>query len=154
MSLPAVAPEDLAPDLVPPEAVAGLGEVRRGIDLIDARIVALLGLRLRYVLAAADFKPDIASIPAPDRVRQMLDQRAAWAAEAGLSPDFIGPLFGQLAEWFIRQQIVHWREHRAGRPAVAAPTPTPAPAPAPPGSARGPGQPALDRVQSVHGAGD
>ena len=67
MSPAVVAPEDLAPDLVPPEAVAGLGDVRRGIDMIDARIVGLLGLRLRYVLAAADFKPDIASIPLRDR---------------------------------------------------------------------------------------
>ncbi|WP_081762227.1 chorismate mutase [Paracoccus pantotrophus] len=150
MSPTVVVPEDLAPDLVPPEAVAGLGDVRRGIDLIDARIVGLLGLRLRYVLAAADFKPDIASIPAPERVRQMLDERAAWAAEAGLAPDFIGPLFGQVAEWFIRQQVAHWRACRAERPAADRRSSAPAPLP----SARPPGQPALDRVERVHGAGD
>jgi len=150
MSPAVVAPEDLAPDLVPPEAVAGLGDVRRGIDLIDARIVGLLGLRLRYVLAAADFKPDIASIPAPERVRQMLDERAAWAAEAGLAPDFIGPLFGQVAEWFIRQQVAHWRACRAERPAGDRRSSAPAPSP----SARPAGQPALDRVERVHGAGD
>ncbi|ABL71092.1 MULTISPECIES: chorismate mutase [Paracoccus] len=151
MSPAVVAPEDLAPDLVPPEAVAGLGDVRRGIDMIDARIVGLLGLRLRYVLAAADFKPDIASIPAPERVRQMLDERAAWAAEAGLAPDFIGPLFGQVAEWFIRQQVAHWRACRAGQSA-ADHRRSSAPAPSP--SARPPSEPALDRVERVHGAGD
>lgn len=109
MSFVEIGPEDLGNNLVPPDAVSGLVDVRRGIDTIDARIVALLGLRLRYVLAAAAFKPDLASIPAPDRVRQMLDDRAAWATEAGLPPSFVGPLFGQIAEWFILQQMDHWR---------------------------------------------
>lgn len=102
-------PTPVLPDEVPPPAeVRDLPDVRAGIDSIDAQIVALLGLRLDYVRAAAQFKPDIASIPAPERVREMLDQRGEWAREAGLSEDFVAPLFAQIAEWFIRQQIDHW----------------------------------------------
>lgn len=107
--LPAMGSADLGPSISAPEDVADLSDVRAAIDAIDARIVALLGLRLRYVLAAAGFKPDLASIPAPERVRQMLDDRARWADEAGLAPDFVAPLFGQISEWYIRQQVRHWR---------------------------------------------
>ena len=69
----------LPDDVPPPAEVRDLQDVRAAIDSIDAQIVELLGLRLDYVLAAAQFKPDLASIPAPDRVREMLDQRGEWA---------------------------------------------------------------------------
>lgn len=105
---------DLGPGVPEPKDVAGLSDVRAGIDAIDAEIIALLGLRAKYVLAAAEFKPDISSIPAPERVREMLDQRESWAESAGLSPDFIGPLFAQVIEWFIRKQIAYW-PHRKGK---------------------------------------
>ncbi len=91
-----------------PDDARSLDDIREGIDGIDRRVIELLALRLDYVQRAADFKPDLASVPAPERVRAMLDDRAEWAASLGLSSDFIAPLFAQVSEWFIRQQIAHW----------------------------------------------
>lgn len=95
-----------APD---PEDCRSLDDIRQGIDAIDARIVALLGLRLRYVLNAAQFKASEAAIPAPERVASMLSKRRDWSEETGLSPDFTVPLFAQIIQWFIQQQVKHWR---------------------------------------------
>ncbi|WP_428929165.1 isochorismate lyase [Marinibacterium sp. SX1] len=96
-----------------------LGDVRQALDSIDRDILALLGLRLGYVLEAARFKPDVAAIPAPDRVAAMLADRRDWSEAEGLSPDFTVPLFAQTIQWFIQQQTAHWQATRA------APTPTP-----------------------------
>lgn len=92
-----------------PEECESLKDIRQGIDHIDGKIVALLGERMNYVLNAAKFKPDLTSIPAPDRVAEMLVQRKQWAATAKLSEDFVVPLFSQIIQWFIQQQIKHWK---------------------------------------------
>jgi len=99
-------------DLIAPEACCDLGDVRRGIDALDAAVIALLGRRMGYVKAASAFKPDEESIPAPERVAAMLVDRRAWATEAGLDPDYVATLFAGISEWFIQQQILHWRATR------------------------------------------
>lgn len=86
-----------------------LEHVRQGIDAIDHEIVQLLNKRMGYVLAAAQFKPDVESIPAPDRVAVMLQQRKKWAQEQTLDEGFITSLFEQIIPWFINQQIDYWR---------------------------------------------
>jgi len=96
-----------------PEECTGLDDIRIEIDAIDAEIIKALGHRLRYVKAAAAFKPDEASISAPDRVGEMIPVRCALAKEVGLNADFVGPLFAQIIHWFIAQQVHHWREMRA-----------------------------------------
>lgn len=101
---------DLRIDARDPESCQSLDDIRQGIDAIDARIIALLGLRLRYVLNAAKFKASEAAIPAPERVAAMLPKRRDWSEDAGLSPDFIVPLFAQIIQWFIQQQVKHWRD--------------------------------------------
>lgn len=95
-----------------PENCASLDDIRVGIDTLDKQIIDALGQRMAYVKAAAQFKPTEESIPAPERVGAMLPQRQRWAAEAGLDPDFVGPLFAQLIYWFIGQQVHHWRTQR------------------------------------------
>lgn len=92
-----------------PDECQSLDDIRRGIDAIDGQIIALLGLRLRYVLNATRFKSSEAAIPAPERVAAMLPDRREWSEKAGLSPDFTVPLFAQIIQWFIQQQIQHWR---------------------------------------------
>lgn len=91
-----------------PAACKELGDVRQAIDSLDKAIIGMLGMRLTYVLEAARFKPDAASIPAPERVAAMLPARRAWAEENNLNPDFVVPLFSQVIQWFIQQQVHHW----------------------------------------------
>ena len=96
-----------------PTDCESLQDIRQGIDHIDQQIIHLLGQRMDYVLNAAQFKPDIESIPAPPRVSNMLIQRKEWALAAQLDPNFIVPLYSQIIQWFIQQQIQHWETTQA-----------------------------------------
>ena len=96
----------------PPSECLNLGDIRQGIDYIDHQIIDLLQQRMGYVLNAAQFKPDQQSIPAPERVTTMLQDRRLWAEQANLPPDYIESLFMEIIPWFIKQQVQHWRrEH-------------------------------------------
>lgn len=86
-----------------------LADVREALDRIDAEVISLLAMRLDYVKNATRFKPDYTSIPAPDRVGHMLAERTQWAETEGLDPNFITPLFAQIIQWNIQQQMAHWK---------------------------------------------
>ncbi|OLU33790.1 isochorismate lyase [Pseudomonas sp. PA27(2017)] len=95
-----------------PQQCTGLHDIRQGIDSLDAQLVELLRQRMQYVLAAAAFKPDQASIAAPERVASMLAERRGWAEDAGLDSKFILGLFGTIIPWYIEQQTAHWLNQR------------------------------------------
>ncbi|MHA6575667.1 isochorismate lyase [Pseudomonas yamanorum] len=97
-----------------PEQCSGLEDVRLGIDTLDEQIIRALGQRLAYVKAAAQFKSDEASIAAPERVAAMLPHRRRWAEREGLDPMFVVPLFAQIIQWNIDQQVRHWRQQHQG----------------------------------------
>ena len=92
-----------------PNDCESLQHIRQGIDHIDHQIIELLAQRMGYVLNAAEFKPDLKSIPAPNRVAEMLTQRKQWAEQADISSDFIVPLYSQIIQWFIQQQTEYWQ---------------------------------------------
>lgn len=71
-------------------------------------MIALLGKRFRYVLAAAKFKTSAASVRAPERFAAMLRQRRAWAQAQGLNPDAIEKLYRDLVAHFIEEELRHW----------------------------------------------
>lgn len=95
-----------------PEACESLNDIRIGIDTLDQEIVHILAKRMGYVKAAAQFKPDEQSIPAPERVVAMLEDRKKWAEEAGMSAEYVENLFSNIIDWYINQQIKHWRTER------------------------------------------
>jgi isochorismate pyruvate lyase len=92
-----------------PEECSTLAEVRASIDQLDRGIVATLGTRLRYVLAAAAFKPTAEGVHVPDRVAAMLDQRRAWAMEEHVSPAVVERIFRALVAYFTEEEVVHWK---------------------------------------------
>jgi isochorismate pyruvate lyase len=102
----------LTPPLHPRDC-ANLEDIRGGIDWHDRQIFQALVQRLEYVKAAAQFKPSEESIPAPERVAAMLQQRLDWAAAAGFDSAFTEALFEKIIHWNIQQQIEHWRATRA-----------------------------------------
>ena len=91
-----------------PEHCTGLHDIRHAIDSLDQQIIDALGLRMQYVKSASAFKPDQASIAAPERVAAMLPQRRQWAQEAGLDGEFIEGLFNQIIHWYIAEQTAFW----------------------------------------------
>lgn len=96
-------------DLKTPDNCENLNDIRVGIDFYDRQIFEALQRRLTYVKAAARFKPNEQSIPAPDRVAAMLEDRRERAHSVGIDSEFIGGLFERIIQWNIAQQIVHWR---------------------------------------------
>lgn len=100
----------------PAEECSSLEEVRDGIDALDCELVSLLGRRAAYVHAAARFKTDAQSVRAPERFRAMLEQRTAWAEQAGLDPDVVVEMFTLLVEYFTRreQAVVDARSQKSG----------------------------------------
>lgn len=101
-----------AADIRAPQDCRDLGDIRAAIDHIDRDIIHALGLRMRYVEAASAFKPDEASIPAPERVAAMLPQRRRWAESANLDGDFVQELYHRIIHWYIQQQVSYWRAQR------------------------------------------
>ncbi|KDD69578.1 isochorismate pyruvate lyase [Pseudomonas sp. BT76 TE3572] len=95
-----------------PGDCADLGDIRNAIDALDEQIIQIMGQRMSFVRAASRFKPSESSIPAPDRVAQMLPQRREWAEVAGLNADFIEQLYSQIINWYISEQIDYWRQQR------------------------------------------
>jgi isochorismate pyruvate lyase len=91
-----------------------LGDIRACIDALDFSVIDILARRMQYVHAAIQFKPDQASIPAPERVAEMLIARRHRAEQAGLDPDFIEGIFCRLIDWYISNQIAYWREKKGG----------------------------------------
>ncbi|MFV3405953.1 isochorismate lyase [Pantoea sp. Tr-811] len=99
-----------------PNEVTGLEDVREAIDSLDQRIIECMGLRMQYVKAAAQFKPSLQSIPAPDRVARMLPVRREWACQAGLDADYIEQLFAGIIDWYIAQQMDYWSSRQGNTP--------------------------------------
>lgn len=103
-------PQQLGIKAQTPADCQDLSDIRQAIDTLDHAVVEMLGLRLGYVLEASRFKPNATAIPAPERVAAMLPVRRKWAEENGLNPDFVVPLFAQIIQWFIQQQVAFWQE--------------------------------------------
>ncbi|NUT90996.1 MAG: chorismate mutase [Saccharothrix sp.] len=86
-----------------------LGEVRAGIDAIDAELVRLLAERQGLVKAAAGFKKDEDAVRAPDRVAQVIAKVRARAEEAGLAPEVAEAVWRAMIGAFIELELA---EHR------------------------------------------
>jgi isochorismate pyruvate lyase len=95
-----------------PEECSDMGQIRAEIDIIDREVIALLGQRFQYVLAASKFKTSPTAVRAPERFAAMLAQRRAWAEQEGLDPDAIERLYRDLVEHFIERELAHWRNQQ------------------------------------------
>jgi isochorismate pyruvate lyase len=92
-----------------PEECTSLAEVRHEIDRIDRSIVAALGERRGYVMAALKFKSSPGAIAAPERVAAMLETRRKWALEERIDPNVIEAIYRALVDYFIAEETAHWK---------------------------------------------
>ncbi len=84
---------------------ASIEEVRAAIDSLDREIVASLGMRAQYVKAITRFKKTEQDVRAPDRRRQVLAARRAWAEESGIDPDVVERLYTLLIDHFVAEEM-------------------------------------------------
>ncbi|HEY9690601.1 MAG TPA: isochorismate lyase [Oculatellaceae cyanobacterium] len=92
-----------------PEQCNNIDEIRVQIDTLDKQVINLLGQRFGYVKAASKFKTSETSVRAPERFEVMLEQRRAWAEDAGLSPEAIEKMYRNLVNYFIEEEMKDWQ---------------------------------------------
>ena len=78
-----------------------MAEVRRQIDELDRRIVALLAERGGYVGQAARIKRSRAEIVDPARIEEVVAKARATAVEAGLDPGIAERVYRSMIDAFI-----------------------------------------------------
>lgn len=91
-------------ELLPGPACTSMDDVRRGIDALDRRIVALLGDRFRYIEAAARIKPNPEDVRDEARIAEVVDNVGRAAAEEGVPVDLVEDLYRMLVEYSVRYE--------------------------------------------------
>ena len=88
-----------------PREIATMADLRREIDDLDRRLMALLGARARLIDRAAELKP-AEGMPARvgPRVEEVAMNARANAAEAGFDPDLAEELWRRMIEWSIARE--------------------------------------------------
>jgi isochorismate pyruvate lyase len=82
-----------------------MAEVRRGVDCLDAKIVALIGERFRYMDAAARIKPDRTAVRDEARKADVLAKVAAHAEAAEVPASAATALYERLIEDSITYEL-------------------------------------------------
>lgn len=82
-----------------------MSDVRDEIDALDREIVALLADRLHFIGEAARIKPRRDQVRDEARVEDVIAKVRAAAEAAGISPDFIEPLYRDLVERSIAHEL-------------------------------------------------
>jgi isochorismate pyruvate lyase len=82
-----------------------MADLRRAIDALDARLVALLAMRQAYIERAAIIKQDRAAVRDEARVEEVVAKVLAAARQAGLSPAIAEPVWRTLIEHSIAHEF-------------------------------------------------
>lgn len=90
---------------VSPADCTTMAEVRRGVDSLDAQIIALIGERFRYMDAAARIKPDRGAVRDEGRKAQVIANVRGHAVAAGVPVEIAGDLYERLVEGSIAYEF-------------------------------------------------
>lgn len=82
-----------------------MAELRQAIDVLDARLVALLAARQAYIERAAQLKTGRNQVRDPDRIEDVVAKVVAEGRRAGLSADIAEPVWRTLIEASIRHEF-------------------------------------------------
>ncbi|MEM7567510.1 MAG: chorismate mutase [Pseudomonadota bacterium] len=91
-----------------------MAEVRAGIDALDARLVALLAERQRYIEAAGRIKPEKSEVRLPWRIEDVVEKVLARADAEGLSRAIAEPVWRELIERCIAHEHTVWDARHEG----------------------------------------
>ncbi|MFT3753009.1 MAG: chorismate mutase [Paludibacter sp.] len=80
-------------------------EIRQQIDRIDQEIIALFGLRFKYVSEIVKYKHDAESVVAQDRKNQVIQDRGKWAEEHGLDKATFEQIYRFLVDHNIGKEL-------------------------------------------------
>src|SRR3954465_12426042 len=88
-----------------PDACASMNELRQAIDILDARLVALLAARQAYIERAAQLKTGRDQVRDPARIEDVGAKVIAEGRKAGLSADIAEPVWRSLIEASIAHEF-------------------------------------------------
>ena len=88
-----------------PSECSSKEEIRHQIDLIDKEIIALFGLRFKYVNEIVKYKNDVESVIAQDRKNHVIKARGEWAVEHGLDKETFEQIYRFLVEHNIGKEL-------------------------------------------------
>jgi isochorismate pyruvate lyase len=106
----AVKEANMTSERVSPAECRTMAEVRKGVDALDASIVALIGERFRYMDAAARIKPVREAVRDEARKAEVLANVAAHAEREGVPSDVAADLYEGLVEASIAYEFVSFDE--------------------------------------------
>ena len=91
--------------MIAPDNCRSMDEVRAGIDGIDEEIVRLLGVRFRFMDAAARIKLNRQDVRDEERKAAIIDHVARSAGAAGVPVELIVQLYDMLIEGSIAYEF-------------------------------------------------
>jgi isochorismate pyruvate lyase len=95
-------------DPLHPDDCQTMTDVRRGVDAVDALLVAHLARRFAYMRAAARIKSDRGQVRDEARKAQVIANVRAEADALGLPADVIADLWERLVEASIAYELAEW----------------------------------------------
>jgi isochorismate pyruvate lyase len=83
-------------------------QVRRGVDITDAALIALLARRFAYMDAAARIKTDRSRVRDEARKQTVISNATGAAVDAGIPTDIIANMWEALVEGSIAYEMDAW----------------------------------------------
>ncbi|MDE0878236.1 MAG: chorismate mutase [Sphingomonas bacterium] len=102
-------------DILPGPDCTTMAEVRRGVDAVDAELIALLTRRFAYMDAAARIKPDRAAVRDEKRKADVIANAQARAQAAGIPHEAIADIWDELVEASIAYELAAFDRRCATR---------------------------------------
>jgi isochorismate pyruvate lyase len=85
-----------------------MAEVRAGVDVLDAELVALLATRFGYMRAAARIKPSRDAVRDEARKASAIAAAVAEAEAKGIPADVVADIWERLVEGSIAYEFAEW----------------------------------------------
>lgn len=91
--------------MIAPEECRTMSEVRAGVDEIDEEVVRLLGLRFRFMEAAARIKPNREDVRDEERKAAVIEHVRQRASIEGVPRELAAQLYDMLIEGSIAYEF-------------------------------------------------
>ena len=95
------------------EKCGSMAELRQAIDVLDARLVALLAVRQAYIERAAQLKTGRDQVHDAARIEEVVAKVIAEGRKAGLSADIAEPVWRTLIEASIRHEFAAFDKEKS-----------------------------------------
>lgn len=90
-----------------------LDELRKEVDKVDEKIVAMIGERNEYIKQASKFKKSVDEIKEKSRIEEVVDRARHQAVMLGVSPNTIAEIYELMIDEMVETEIAEFRNRSA-----------------------------------------